>query len=292
MPLKECQDIVSSIDITIQVMKKKPTLNHPIESHILKSNDQEDRALICKYHDGGLSIDYFECGFFYLKNQILYIYSQHPDPAFFEAILTTQILPLASSLFRVTLHGGVVVKNHRAAIYLGQEGAGKSTLTTYLSQKGYTIFSDDTAAIERDLTVLPGLPEIRINKDSCQELLSSQQIQTLQQKLAKQQISIPQVSFKNAKICAIFLLNPTDSSLVNTQSVLTSTQRFSTLIENQFRWDLWSSQALQTDFSVLTELCQKIPLLRLDYQFQYDSLPWIELQIERSLHDHENHHYL
>lgn len=283
IPLKESEDLISTIDITIESIERRPDGADVVQSHVLKSHDQEERALLSKHQDGSLSIDYFDCGFFYLKKKTLYVLRIHSDPDFFSAVLTTQILPLVSSLFRVTLHGGVAVVDQKAAIYLGNEGAGKSTLTTYLSQKGHRTLSDDVAAIDNNLTVFPGLPEIRINQDSCQKLLSSQQASGLQQKLAKQQIVMPHKNMKPVKLHCIFLLAPTESTASAKLSPLATSESFLALIENQFRWDLWSPQRLQSEFLMLATLCQKIPITRLEYPFTYDSLLWVEEQIERSL---------
>lgn len=284
LTLKESQDSFLSADVLIHKSNQRPSLELPLQSHVLKSSDHQERALVCKYQDGGLSIDYFDCGFFYYKHKLLLVHCEHPDQEFFEAILTTQILPLVSSLFHVTLHGGIVVKNQKAVIYLGPEGAGKSTLTTYLSQKGFALWSDDVAAIQSNLSVFPGLPEIRINKDSAHFLLSSQQIKNLKQKLTKQQIFIPPSLSKNAEVAAIFILQPqNDPSFKCTP--LTGVQRLPVLIENQFRFDIWNSDILQSEFNTLTSLCQRIPLWQLQYPFEYESLEWVEQQIERSFYE-------
>lgn len=48
----------------------------------------------------------------------------------------------------VAIHGGSIVINNKGCIFTGDKGAGKSTLTTALRQRGYDFVSDDVGAIE------------------------------------------------------------------------------------------------------------------------------------------------
>lgn len=60
----------------------------------------------------------------------------------------------------VAIHGGVIEMDDKAIIFTGDRGAGKSTLTTALREKGYKFISDDVAAIKFDCLpyVMPGFP--------------------------------------------------------------------------------------------------------------------------------------
>ena len=60
----------------------------------------------------------------------------------------------------VAIHGGVIEMNNKAVIFTGDRGAGKSTLTTALREKGYKFISDDVAStkIEKVPYVMPGFP--------------------------------------------------------------------------------------------------------------------------------------
>jgi hypothetical protein len=179
-----------------------------------------------------------------------------------------------------------VVQEGRAAIYLGHEGVGKSTLATYLWQNGFQIYSDDVAAIEIDSTirVYPGLPEIRINRDSCQNLLPECQKQSLPVKLAKQQILHSQSDSAWASVVAIFILSPQKKSRPMQKSALTASHSFLPLIENQFRWDIWNPKVISNEFQGAVSICQQVPFWKLEYPLNYASLPWVSQQIERSLH--------
>ena len=60
----------------------------------------------------------------------------------------------------VAIHGGVIEMDNKAVIFTGDRGAGKSTLTTALREKGYKFISDDVAStkIEKVPYVMPGFP--------------------------------------------------------------------------------------------------------------------------------------
>ena len=60
----------------------------------------------------------------------------------------------------VAIHGGVIEIDNKAVIFTGDRGAGKSTLTTALREKGYKFISDDVAGIKIDKVpyVMPGFP--------------------------------------------------------------------------------------------------------------------------------------
>lgn len=286
LALKKEQDFFMKPDITLQWIAKMPQLPECTESHLLHNQAGESQAVLCKYTNGALSIDYFECGFFYVQNSTLFVLQNHLDDDFFVALLTTQILPLLSSLHRVTLHGGVVVKKDRAVIYLGHEGVGKSTLATYLLQNDFNIYSDDVAAIEIDsaVRVHSGLPEIRLNEDSCQNLLPKDIHPTLPLKLAKQQLSFSQSGSAVATVVAIFILSPQKTSSPQEKISLSASQSFAYLIQNQFRWDIWNPKVVTNEFAVLASVCQQVPFWKLQYPLAYESLPWISHQIEGSLH--------
>lgn len=60
----------------------------------------------------------------------------------------------------VAIHGGVIEMDNKAVIFTGDRGAGKSTLTTALRERGYNFISDDVAStkIEKVPYVMPGFP--------------------------------------------------------------------------------------------------------------------------------------
>jgi 6-pyruvoyl-tetrahydropterin synthase len=67
------------------------------------------------------------------------------------------------------LHGSAVAVNGKGAIFLGPQGAGKSTTISAFHQQGYQVLADDIVAVqfsEGKPTVVPGVTQPRVNSDT------------------------------------------------------------------------------------------------------------------------------
>jgi hypothetical protein len=84
-------------------------------------------------------------------------------------LLLDHVLPLLlARRGDVVLHSGVLTRDERAVMLIGQSGAGKSTLTAYLGQQGWTIGGDDCAVVRAGSPVLvePTYPTVRLTRDA------------------------------------------------------------------------------------------------------------------------------
>lgn len=72
----------------------------------------------------------------------------------------------------LAIHGGTTVIDGKAVIFTGERGAGKSTLTTALGERGYKFLADDVAAIGiGDLPrVNPGFPYHKLCEDAVEKM--------------------------------------------------------------------------------------------------------------------------
>lgn len=72
----------------------------------------------------------------------------------------------------LAIHGGTTVINDKAVIFTGDRGAGKSTLTTALGERGYKFLADDVAAIRIDEVpkVNPGFPYHKLCEDAVDKM--------------------------------------------------------------------------------------------------------------------------
>ncbi len=71
------------------------------------------------------------------------------------------------------LHGSAVETPWGAMIFVGVQGAGKSTLAAEFQRQGYRLLSDDVCAVEHSpngLRILPALAQIRLCADAYQRL--------------------------------------------------------------------------------------------------------------------------
>lgn len=72
----------------------------------------------------------------------------------------------------VAIHGGSIVIDDKGCIFTGDKGAGKSTLTTALRQRGYKFVSDDVAAIKMNKVnmINPGFGYQKLCEDTMEKL--------------------------------------------------------------------------------------------------------------------------
>lgn len=71
------------------------------------------------------------------------------------------------------LHGSAVETPWGAMLFVGAQGAGKSTLAAEFHRQGYRLLTDDVCAVERTtngLRILPALAQIRLCADAYQRL--------------------------------------------------------------------------------------------------------------------------
>lgn len=69
----------------------------------------------------------------------------------------------------LVLHASAVIINGEAVAFLGDKGAGKSTLAAYLQKQGHGLISDDLAPIilgNEKVQISPGYPRIKLWADS------------------------------------------------------------------------------------------------------------------------------
>ena len=74
----------------------------------------------------------------------------------------------------MVLHGSAVVINGEAVAFLGDKGAGKSTLAAYLQTRGHRLLTDDLVPLvsnkTNEIRTIPGFPRIRLWADSVESI--------------------------------------------------------------------------------------------------------------------------
>jgi len=76
----------------------------------------------------------------------------------------------------LTLHASAAEVNGEAVVFLGDKGAGKSTMVTALSRRGHKVITDDvlgvlTAADENRVHVVPGYAQVKLLPDAVEHVL-------------------------------------------------------------------------------------------------------------------------
>jgi hypothetical protein len=70
----------------------------------------------------------------------------------------------------LVLHANAIAVGDQAVVFAGPSGQGKSTLAAAFHQQGYPILTDDVCAINQQLQVVPGYPQLKLWHDSAAKL--------------------------------------------------------------------------------------------------------------------------
>ncbi|MEN8076872.1 hypothetical protein ABFP60_07885 [Clostridioides difficile] len=139
----------------------------------------------------------------------------------------------------VAIHGGVIEMDDNAVIFTGDRGAGKSTLTTALRERGYKFISDDVAGMKIDNIpyVMPGFPYQKLcesamdkfgyDKEKCTSFMSDKEVKYIVP--AKEEF----VDEKR-ELVAIVKLTVGDVEEVTIKE-LTGSEKLNNIIENIYR---------------------------------------------------------
>ncbi|OFW26913.1 MAG: hypothetical protein A3H97_21935 [Acidobacteria bacterium RIFCSPLOWO2_02_FULL_65_29] len=109
--------------------------------------------------------------------RILYRRLEHATAGSFDVYLIGQVLSCSLVALGVEpLHGTASVIDGEAVVFLGDCGAGKSTLGAALLSRGFPVLTDDVVALKRRLgrwLVQPGVPRIKLFPSVASKLLGS-----------------------------------------------------------------------------------------------------------------------
>lgn len=101
--------------------------------------------------------------------------SQEKDPATLDHLLYDHVIPrVIAATGPLVLHGSAVEIDGRLAIFIGETGAGKSTLSASLLRKGYRLLGDDAVVITEVAGKYFGeavYPSLRLYPETIAEIL-------------------------------------------------------------------------------------------------------------------------
>lgn len=146
-------------------------------------NSKSDPALrIWKIGDGSfLRLDYHDGVRFWLDRQGTSIHATWPDSISFEEVTAYLLGPVLGILLRyrglTCLHASAIAVNRCAVVFVGPEGAGKSTTAAMLVENGCAALSDDIVPLRQgndDIEVSSAYPHLSLWPDSVQIIYGSQ----------------------------------------------------------------------------------------------------------------------
>ncbi len=177
----------------------------------------------------------------------------------------------------IVLHGNAITWNHKTCtIYVGEQGAGKSTTSAYAYQQGASLVADDICAIYLDENqkayVYPGLPQLKLWQASCDLLnISTKNLARVREQFDKFIFPIPPHRFASAP-CELEAIIEVNQALKAPEAVF-GLQKLLKLQTHTYRYHFLARMGLEHAY--LTELMQ------LANRVKFSSMPRIALDGER-----------
>ncbi len=142
----------------------------------------------------------------------------------------------------LVLHANAIQIQHgNAMLFVGQSGAGKSTIATQFMQKGYQVLSDDIVAIDTKGDVTIGLPFLKLWQQSLDELnIPSAGLSAIRKNVAKYRLPISiDKNQCRPKVKAIYNLSVQPHTKPDSLSLTdyAGLDRFTCLTDNAYRPD-------------------------------------------------------
>lgn len=109
---------------------------------------------------------------------------------------------------KTIIHGNTLQIDNECIIFTGNSGAGKSTISSALYRKGYPFVADDLAVINSNCEVEPGIPRLKLWKDTANALnIDTKRLDRIRLLVDKYSYPITEnICYKPKPIKAIFLL--------------------------------------------------------------------------------------
>jgi hypothetical protein len=132
---------------------------------------QRDDGVVWRRHwstPDRLIVDFVDVGWVQVRDGVV-VFDRELDEEMEQHLLLDHILPLVlARQGHLVLHGGVISRDGAGVVLVGATGAGKSTLTGFAWQQGWTVGGDDGAVVHpsRPPRVEPTYATVRLSAES------------------------------------------------------------------------------------------------------------------------------
>ncbi|QAA34722.1 hypothetical protein [Clostridium manihotivorum] len=168
----------------------------------------------------------------------------------------------------IAIHGGTIVIDGKAVIFTGDTGAGKSTLTAALRQRGYRFMADDVSVL-RDISkdgivIHPAYPQQKLCRDTINKLGGSHtDFRKLNDDRDKYIIPVQDSFYKEPlKLGALVELSVGDNASLEISEVLGS-EKLITLMKNIYRIEISQFTGISRKyFRDCVQVAKEIPIYK------------------------------
>ena len=189
----------------------------------------------------------------------------HPAPSLAHPslvhLLLQQVLPLAvSRMRRLVLHACAVETPAGALGFVGETGAGKSTLSAAFCRRGYALVADDALVIDEGARVAPTADALRLWPYMREVAAGAEELPSASGKLRAR---VP-IAASPSPLTRLFLLGTSTDGSSTLQPVSTADMRVA-LLSHLFRLDVSDHAESRWLFDAVHQLIAAVPVRRAVY---------------------------
>ena len=196
--------------------------------------------------------------------------------------LLDHVLPrVLEHLGHLMVHAGAVCTSHGEIVFIGDTGAGKSSLVASFHAAGFEILSDDCVRLiigdDGGVECVPTYRSLRLWPDSAEALASTEQFETMSTDGDKRRLHLPAPStpvLRPTNVAAICVLASDDHDADTVRlSSLSPTRAVALLLAQCFRLDPTDAAATRRALDGCADLVERVPVVELGYPRDYGRLP-------------------
>jgi hypothetical protein len=223
-------------------------------------------------------VDFFEIQFsdgveFWLNRDFSTLWAQWPENITLEYALGYLLGPVFGLLLRlrgvICLHASAVNINDRSVVFVGSEGAGKSTTAAAFARQGFCVLSDDIVGLVehgQEFQTLPASPRINLWPDSVEILYGSREaLPRITGGFDKRYLVLGEnagarFEERALRLGAIYILG--DGTAEDKECVEEVTQKAALmlLVPNTYATNFLDAEQRAAEFAVLSRLVAAVPV--------------------------------
>jgi hypothetical protein len=214
---------------------------------------------------------------FWLDRDLATLWAQWPAGSSLENTLSYLVGPILGLLLRlrgsVCLHASAVSIKDRAVVFVGCEGAGKSTTAALFARRGYPVLSDDIVALVecgQEFQMLPAYPRVNLWPDSVKLLYGSPdalpQIMPYWDKrcLKLGQAEGTKFEERTLPLGAIYILGEAAGASGEDVEIISQKTALIMLVENTYATNFLDAQQRAKEFEVLSRMVATVPVRKIN----------------------------
>lgn len=210
-----------------------------------------------------------------------------------------QVFPcLLSQSTQLMLHAAAVVIEGGAIVFLGETGAGKSTLTSSLCSKGFQLLTDDGLLVVEEagrFLAIPGYSSVRLWPESLPEIFAGNPPSTdVAHYSEKQRVAAEQAAFSFAMermpLRGIYLLKPqeTDADSEIAITPISPQDAFNECFNSIFRLDFRDRVKLKEQFTMTARMVGATQVFSLNFPHNFSQLAAVHACLLAHLNQNEH----